>query len=109
MLSGPLPTDLMQRLVVQHFHEVTFCYERGLAFDHSLHGETTFHIVVASGAVMEVHAMNAPPDAAEATGCAEQVIRTWTFPPLPATTEFEIDVTYAPRHNDGLEATQGFS
>lgn len=80
-VEGPLPRDIVRRIVRAHINEVRYCYLRGLNKNPELRGRVTVEFTIdINGKVRRSQIQTSTVADADVTQCTATATRRWTFP-----------------------------
>ena len=80
-VQGPLPRDIVRRIVRAHINEVRYCYLRGLNKNPELRGRVTVEFTIdGNGKVSRSQVQASTVADAEVAQCTAIATRRWNFP-----------------------------
>ncbi|MEM6996363.1 MAG: TonB family protein [Myxococcota bacterium] len=94
-VTGSIDKGLLRRVVRSHINEVRACYTKALAADPNAKGRVTVRFTFdATGTVVsaKIHGNTMSAEAEKVGKCVAKAVKTWTFPPAPASGP--VTVTY---------------
>ncbi len=80
-VKGPLPKEIVQRVVRSHVPQIRACYETALLAEPSLSGDVTIRFVISpAGKVSVASVQETTLGDRTAANCIAKAFRTWSFP-----------------------------
>ncbi|MEE9613234.1 MAG: AgmX/PglI C-terminal domain-containing protein, partial [Desulfatiglandales bacterium] len=93
-IRGGMSREQVKRIIDQHLHEISLCYENTLMNDPSLIGRIVFEWrVLASGRVGEVNIKSSSIKSNQLHSCIKRAIKSWQFP-RPKNTEVVVSYPF---------------
>lgn len=93
-IRGGMSREQVKRIIDQHLHEISLCYENSLMNDPSLIGRIVFEWrVLGSGRVGEVNIKSSSVKSNQLHSCIKRAIKSWQFP-RPKNTEVVVSYPF---------------
>jgi hypothetical protein len=108
-IHGPLPAEVVQRIVRQNFGRFRLCYDKALGRDPSLTGRITAHVVVdPTGAVVKSEIAPGGLADDDARACMKHGFDSLSYPQSDgASTDFRYAIEFSPAPPAGPSAPAG--
>jgi hypothetical protein len=99
-VSGPLPPEVISRIVRQSFGRYRLCYEDGLKKNPTLAGSITIKIVIAADGSSSATQGGTDLSDTDVVGCVVRNFSGMTFPAQDKLTTVSLKLTFAPADSD---------